>query len=185
MNALIERFALDTRGSIRRFSKGMKQKLGIVAAFMHDPRVLILDEPTSGLDPLMQNEFIRLVLEEKQRGKTILLSSHIFEEVERTCDDVVIIRDGRIAAQSSVQTLTSAQCKGYHIRTPDVERLKAFGYRTEEETAESCVVYVSGEGTPEFFRRLGTLTVRSLDVKAQTLEDAFLHFYSAGGERGE
>lgn len=66
-------------------SKGMKQKVAIVCALMHDPAVLILDEPTSGLDPLMQNRFIDLILEEKQRGKTVLMSSHMFEEVERTC----------------------------------------------------------------------------------------------------
>jgi ABC-2 type transport system ATP-binding protein len=68
-------FEFDPRGRIKRFSKGMKQKLGIVTAFMHDPEVLILDEPTSGLDPLMQNRFVELVTEEKEKGKTILMSS--------------------------------------------------------------------------------------------------------------
>lgn len=82
---LCERFELDASGRIRRMSKGMKQKVAIVCALMHDPAVLILDEPTSGLDPLMQNRFIDLILEEKQRGKTVLMSSHMFEEVERTC----------------------------------------------------------------------------------------------------
>ena len=96
--ALMARFELDPRGRIRRMSKGMKQKVGIVCAFMHDPAVLVLDEPTSGLDPLMQNRFIELVLEEKARGKTILLSSHMFEEVERTCDRVGILRQGKLAA---------------------------------------------------------------------------------------
>ena len=89
---LLERFELRPTGAIRRMSKGMKQKLGIVAAFMHDPKVLILDEPTSGLDPLMQNAFVELIQEEKQRGKTILMSSHMFEEVEKTCDRIGIIR---------------------------------------------------------------------------------------------
>ncbi|HUM56216.1 MAG TPA: ATP-binding cassette domain-containing protein, partial [Bacillota bacterium] len=84
-NELLERFELDAKGKLKKMSKGMKQKVGIVAAFMHDPGVLILDEPTSGLDPLMQNRFINLILEEKKRGKTILMSSHMFEEVERTC----------------------------------------------------------------------------------------------------
>ena len=66
----------------------MKQKIGIVAAFMHDPTILILDEPTSGLDPLMQSRFVELIEEEKKRGKTILLSSHMFEEVEKTCQQI-------------------------------------------------------------------------------------------------
>ena len=83
---LMERFELNPSAKIKKMSKGTKQKIGIICAFMQDPDILLLDEPTSGLDPLMQNEFIDLILEEKERGKTILLSSHIFEEVERTCD---------------------------------------------------------------------------------------------------
>lgn len=142
MKALIERFDLDTKGSMKHFSKGMKQKVGIVAAFMSDPRVLILDEPTSGLDPLMQNEFIKLVLEEKKRGKTILISSHMFEEVERTCDDVAIIKDGQILIHSDVKGLTSSKRKGYCVHTPDVEKLKSFGYETGEEMEDGCMVYV-------------------------------------------
>ena len=83
---LINRLELDTSIKIRRMSKGMKQKIALITAFMHDPEILILDEPTSGLDPLMQNLFIEFIKEEKQKGKTILMSSHNFEEVERTCD---------------------------------------------------------------------------------------------------
>ena len=86
------------RQKVRTFSGGMKQRLGIAQAVLNDPAVLVLDEPTSGLDPLMQNRFIELVLEEKARGKTILLSSHMFEEVERTCDRVGILRQGKLAA---------------------------------------------------------------------------------------
>ena len=93
MSEMIERFELDPKDKIKKMSKGMKQKLGIAAAFMHDPDMLILDEPTSGLDPLMQNRFIELMAEEKEKGKTIFLSSHMFEEVERTCDRIGIIRN--------------------------------------------------------------------------------------------
>lgn len=177
MNELIERFQLDTKGSIKRFSKGMKQKVGIVAAFMHDPDVLILDEPTSGLDPLMQNEFIDLILEEKKRGKTILLSSHMFEEVERTCDDVLIIRDGRIVAQSDVLSLKSSKRKAYVVQTPEVEKLKAFGYKLGAQTGEGCEVLIRGEETDKFIKDLSTISVAGLDVKTQSLEDIFLNFY--------
>lgn len=179
MKELIERFDLDTKGSIKHFSKGMKQKVGIVTAFMSDPKVLILDEPTSGLDPLMQNEFIKLILEEKERGKTILISSHMFEEVERTCDDVAIIKDGRILIHADVKGLTSSKRKGYCIRTPDVEQLKAFGYKTGEETENSCIVYVQGSETADFFKKLGGITVLDVDVKTQTLEDIFLQYYQS------
>ena len=98
MNELIERFELDPRGKVKKMSKGMKQKIGIISAFMSDAEVFILDEPTSGLDPLMQNRFVDLVLEEKKKGKTILMSSHIFEEIEKTCDRTAIIRNGKIVA---------------------------------------------------------------------------------------
>ena len=95
---LAERLGLDLSGELKRMSKGMKQKTGIVSAFMHDPEILVLDEPTSGLDPLMQAVFIDLVLEEKKNGKSVLMSSHLLEEVETTCDRIGMIREGRMAA---------------------------------------------------------------------------------------
>lgn len=118
---LCERFELDASGRIRRMSKGMKQKVAIVCALMHDPAVLILDEPTSGLDPLMQNRFIDLILEEKQRGKTVLMSSHMFEEVERTCARVGILREGRLAAVEEIGTLKARRSRTYSVTlsTPD------------------------------------------------------------------
>lgn len=112
---LLERFELDPRGKIKKMSKGMKQKLGIVAAFMHDPDILILDEPTSGLDPLMQSRFVRLVAEEKEHGKTILMSSHMFEEVERTCDRIGIIRGGALIAVDSTEALRERHIRSYTV----------------------------------------------------------------------
>lgn len=102
---LMERFELEPSGRIKKMSKGMKQKIGIVCAFMQDSGILILDEPTSGLDPLMQNVFVELLQEERGRGKTILMSSHIFEEVERTCGRAAIIRGGRLAAVEEMEHL--------------------------------------------------------------------------------
>ncbi|MEG1425844.1 MAG: ABC transporter ATP-binding protein [Raoultibacter sp.] len=161
MKQLVERFELDMRGKVKKYSKGMKQKLGIVIAFMHNPDVLVLDEPTSGLDPLMQSNFIDLVNEEKKKGKTILLSSHMFEEVERTCDNVLIIKDGRIIKQSDVAALKSEQRKTYIVKTKD----------GEEE------FHVRGEELSAFIKKLGTMDVLSLDAKAQGLEEIFMSFY--------
>jgi ABC-type multidrug transport system, ATPase component len=98
-NELCEYFDINPNVKIKRMSKGMKQKIALVIAFMHDPDIILLDEPTSGLDPLMQEKFCDLLLSEKERGKTILLSSHIFNEVEKTCDRVVIIKHGKIIAE--------------------------------------------------------------------------------------
>ena len=99
MRALIEFFELDTRMRIGRMSKGTKQKVGIVSAFMHAPDVLLLDEPTSGLDLLMQRRFVELVRAEKRRGTAILLSSHLLGEVESTCDRALFVRQGKLVAQ--------------------------------------------------------------------------------------
>jgi ABC-2 type transport system ATP-binding protein len=93
---LCKMFEVDTNQMIQKLSKGNKQKVALVAAFMHDPKVLILDEPTSGLDLLMQQKFLRLVNNAKAEGKSILMSTHNFDEVKRTCDRIIIIKDGEI-----------------------------------------------------------------------------------------
>lgn len=127
---LIELFELDVKGKIKKMSKGMKQKIGIVCAFMQDTETLLLDEPTSGLDPLMQNRFIDLILSEKKRGKTILMSSHIFEEIERTCDRCAIIKDGKLISVEPMEKFQGKQQKIYQFR-----------FATEKEAQEfSCQI---------------------------------------------
>jgi ABC-2 type transport system ATP-binding protein len=103
--SLIDRFEVDPKRRFREYSKGNKQKIGLVIALQHRPDLLILDEPTSGLDPLVQQSFYALVHEAKAEGRTTFLSSHILSEVERTCDRVAIIREGRIAKVDSVEGL--------------------------------------------------------------------------------
>ena len=101
---------------VKRMSKGMKQKIGIICAFMHEPEILILDEPTSGLDPLMQEAFIELVLEAKENGTTVLMSSHMFSEIEKTCDRTAIIRNGRITAIVDMNDISKSVHKEYKIK---------------------------------------------------------------------
>ncbi|MCI9614112.1 MAG: ABC transporter ATP-binding protein [Dorea sp.] len=156
---LLARFELDTKGKIKRMSKGMKQKLGIVAAFMHDPDIIILDEPTSGLDPLMQNRFIDLISDEKKRGKTLLMSSHIFEEVERTCGRIGIIQNGRMAAVDDADTLRRRHTRSYTVSLED------------EASAEAFAADFGG-----------TRTGLSVTVTTkQSLEEIFMNYY--GGEK--
>lgn len=152
---LLERFELDPKGKIKRMSKGMKQKLGITSAFMHDPMTLILDEPTSGLDPLMQGRFIELIAEEKAQGKTVLMSSHIFDEVERTCDRVGIIRDGRLTVVDSVEALRERHMRSYSV-----------ALSTEDEAA----AFARDFGGRQDGRKV-TLAAK------QSLEDIFMHYY--------
>lgn len=123
---LLELFELDPKSKIKKMSKGTKQKLGIVAAFMHDPDIILLDEPTSGLDPLMQNRFVNFVAKEKEQGKTILMSSHIFEEVERTCDRIGIIRKGRMISVDSAAALRERHTRSYTVTLENEAAAEAF-----------------------------------------------------------
>ena len=176
---LMERFELNPQGKIKKMSKGMKQKIGIICAFMHDPELLILDEPSSGLDPLMQNRFIELVLEEKQRGKTIFMSSHIFEEIERTCDRTAMIKDGRLISIEELQTLKASKHKTYKIMFATEELAEQFmneGFECEQ--VESTVVKVLPRNNLNYL--LATLSrydIVDLDITKLTLEELFLHFY--------
>ncbi|MDL2295325.1 ABC transporter ATP-binding protein [Lachnospiraceae bacterium OttesenSCG-928-E19] len=120
MNEMLQRFDLNPKGKINKMSKGMKQKISIVSAFMHDPDILILDEPTSGLDPLMQNRFLELIAEEKKRGKTILMSSHIFNEVEHACHRIGIMNKGKLVAVDTTDALREKHVHSYTV-TLDTE----------------------------------------------------------------
>ncbi|MDF2910994.1 MAG: transporter ATP-binding protein [Sporolactobacillus laevolacticus] len=182
-NQLIERFQFDPKTPIRKMSKGMKQKVGIVAAFMHDPDILILDEPTSGLDPLMQNLFVELILEEKQRGKTIFMSSHLFDEIERTCDRVAIIKDGRFVAVEDVQWLQSMQRKVFHVTLKSKEHLKMLresGLQMIDEDHLSVSIAIQGN-YDQLVRALAKCEVAQIDIVNQKLEDVFMHFYDRRG----
>ncbi len=180
---LLERFELDARGKMKKMSKGMKQKVGIVAAFMHDPAVLVLDEPTSGLDPLMQNRFIELVIEEKQRGKTILMSSHMFEEVERTCHRVGIVRAGKLAAVDSVDALKAAQIKRYIITLGSQEAAARFA--AEELQVESVqgnrVTVRVQNNIQQLVAAMNRHEIVNIAAPGQSLEEIFLHYYGDEG----
>lgn len=183
---LIEKLQIDVRTPIRKMSKGMKQKVGIVAAFMHDPAVLILDEPTSGLDPLMQSVFIELVLEAKDKGKTVMMSSHSFEEIDRTCDRAGIIKDGRIIAVEDVQRLQSMQRKIFDITVKskqDIDRIRQSGLEVIHEEPQRIQVALQGNYDP-FIQTLSSCQVVNLDVHAQKLEDIFMHYYDRKVTKG-
>lgn len=178
-NELIKRFKLDSKCKIKKMSKGMKQKVGIVVAFMHDPDILILDEPTSGLDPLMQNEFINLILEEKKRGKTILMSSHIFEEVEKTCNRVGIIKQGKIVSIEDIDTLKKSKHKLYAItfkNIEDVNRFKKENFYIKTINNNVVEVIIQND-INELIACLNNYQITNLDIVKQNLEEIFMHFY--------
>lgn len=181
---LIERFQLDAKTPIRKMSKGMKQKVGIIAAFMHDPAILILDEPTSGLDPLMQRVFIDFIIEEKNRGKTILMSSHSFQEIERTCDRAGIIKDGQLIAVEDVHDLQAMQRRLFEVtveQESDVETLKEAKLEIVDADGLKMKVAVQGDYN-HFIEVLSRCNVRNLDIHTQNLEELFMHYYVKEGE---
>lgn len=180
MKKLLERFELNPQGKIRKMSKGMKQKIGIVCAFMNRPGAVILDEPTSGLDPLMQNRFVELILEEKKKGTTILMSSHIFEEVEKTCDRTAIIRSGRIAAVENMQTLSGKRKKIYTVtlKNPEAAAKLAKEPGLEIKAVEGNQVEIAVRNEiGQVLGRLADYEPLDLDIKTQSLNEIFLHFY--------
>ena len=184
---LIERFELDTRGKIESLSKGMKQKLAIVTAFMHDPDILILDEPTSGLDPLMQTRFIDLLLAEKKRGKTILMSSHKFDEIERTCDRVGVIKEGRMIVQEDIIKLKAFETKSYLVKfgaPPNLPEIKRHGFSFKKFTENDFEIISSGDRIDDLIKVLSHEKVLVLNSNNQTLEEIFLQYYGQEVKKG-
>ncbi|MFJ7767918.1 ATP-binding cassette domain-containing protein [Streptomyces sp. NPDC097107] len=182
---LVERFELDPTKKGRTYSKGNRQKVALVAAFASDVDLLILDEPTSGLDPLMEEVFQRCVTEERERGRTILLSSHILSEVEELCDRVSIIRKGRTVESGSLaelrhltRTSVSAELAGAPdglARLPGVHDLDVQGRRVR--------LQVDTDKLDAVLRCLSESGVRSLTSTPPTLEELFMRHYQA--EAGE
>jgi len=183
-SALIERLQFDVDTPIRKMSKGMKQKVALVAAFMHDPSVIILDEPTSGLDPLMQKVFIEIVLEEKTQGKTFLMSSHSFPEIERTCDRAAIIKDGKIIAVKDIHELQSIQRKLFEVTFHSAEDAEAFASSgLYIESAQGNLVRVAVQGNyNKFMAETAKYNIHNVDVYTQNLEDVFMNYYDGKGE---
>lgn len=180
---LMHFFELDASGLIKKMSKGMKQKVGLVCAFMHHPEIVILDEPTSGLDPLMQTKFIEFILAEKDKGTTIFMSSHMIEEVEKTCDRVAIINAGKIVATETITDLKKRKSKKYMLEFQDEQELTRFldeEYVLERISSTKVMITIMGD-LQAFLHTLSNYKIIDLDVISQSLEDIFMHYYESGG----
>ncbi len=195
LNYLLDLFELNDiilKDETKRMSLGIKRKLAIVAAFMSDPDVLILDEPTSGLDPVMQEVFVKFIHEEKKRGKTILLSSHIFSEIDSTCDRIAIIKDGRIVSEFVADDLKHATRKFYTIEfntnndltefLDKVRRLSSFQIYNEEET--KCFISIEDKELNNLINLLSEYEVKTFSNKRESLEDYFMKFYKEDKDYG-
>jgi ABC-2 type transport system ATP-binding protein len=178
---LAERLELDPTVRIRQLSRGNRQKIGVVAAFMGDAPLLIMDEPTTGLDPLMQREFLALVAEAKAAGQTVFLSSHNLTEVERSCDRVAIIRDARIVQVSPVRELVDSHWRSINLVLAEPLPAGTFelpNVRVISATARDIHVMVLGDVNP-ILDRIAGLDVRDIAITTPDIEDIFLRFYDA------
>ncbi len=176
---LIKRFDLDLSRRVREYSKGMKQKLAVIVAFMHDPKLLILDEPTLGLDPLMQREFYNLLREFKEKGKTVFLSSHILSEVERVCDRVGIIRDGHLVATESVDEIREKKIRNVEVTFK--EKVEDTVFNLEGVTVlgrhnHTLKLVVKGDIAP-LVNKISSYKIEDLVIIPASLEEIFMEFY--------
>lgn len=195
LNEMLKLFELDDKvlsGETKRMSLGVKRKLSVVTAFMSDPDVLILDEPTSGLDPVMQERFIELIHDEKKRGKTIMLSSHIFSEIDSTCDRIAIIKDGRIVSEFIADELKHASRKYYTISFDDTAGKRQFlkdctkipSFIFIKENENIVDISVEDRDLNDIICMLSSLSVRSFSNRKETLEDYFMKFYKEDKDFG-
>lgn len=176
-------FQVDLGMKIGQLSKGNRQKIGLIQAFMHEPEVLILDEPTGGLDPLMQEVFFELVRGSKARGATLFISSHNLSEVQKVCDQVGFIRAGRLIAEQTISELASQAMQTYNISFADdaplAELGRIKGAQVRANTPRHVTVKIKGELKP-LFLTLARHKVNGLEREEINLEEEFMRFYSGG-----
>ncbi|MCI4659283.1 ABC transporter ATP-binding protein [Cryobacterium sp. ZS14-85] len=200
IDELAERFHLDLGQPVRKLSRGNKQKLGIVQAFMHEPELLVLDEPTSGLDPLMQQEFLLLVKEARDAGQTVFLSSHVISEIQQAADEVAILRDGRIITVASVEALRQTAVRHLRMTATGIRPADLAGLLgglagmaglvctavTSQTGAAATEATATLEGAIQpFIQAVSTLSLTDLVLEEPDLEESVLALYTAPGESAE
>ena len=176
-NELSKVLKINENKKIEDLSLGNLKKVGIVLALMHEPEILILDEPTSGLDPIMQNIFHNILLQEKNRGVTILYSSHVLSEVSNLCDRVGFIKDGVIIKEDSIQNILKNNYTYLKITSKDIEtiknELKLYVYKQNGNE----IVFVNNMETNLLISKLSKYNIEKLLIEEIPLEDLFMNYY--------
>ena len=185
---VINALQLDPTANLRRMSKGMKQKTALVAAFMHSPEIIILDEPTTGLDPLMRDAFVNIIKEEKARGATIIMSNHMFDELEETCDYVGFIKDGHHIDVIDMEKMRTMPYRDYVISFSKEKDYKEFDTSKMEVLEKddfelSLTIRVQLKDINEAVKEFRNRDIKSLTEKKHTLEEYFLN--DVGGQNNE
>lgn len=183
---LEKRFKADLDKKLGELSRGNRQKINIIQAFMHQPKILILDEPTSGLDPLMQEAFYELINEVRARGATVFASSHILSEVQKMCDRVGIIRDGKLVVERNISEMAVEAAQTFDItfsgKVPLAGLKKIKGLKLTSQSGKSVTIHVHGELSP-VFAILAKNNVVKIDSRNLDLEEVFMQFYQAKGAK--
>lgn len=179
-NELIEKLQLDPKANLKRMSKGMKQKTALVAALMANQEIIILDEPTTGLDPLMRDAFLSIIKEEHKKGKTIFMSSHMFNELETTCDKVAMIDKGKIVDVVDMNTIKNRPIKEYkvefidrfnYIKFKENEKVKIL---RDQEKYNQLTIEINKTDLKEFFNILKNYQVKFISENKYNLEKYFM-----------
>ena len=187
IDTLARRLDLDLSRQVRKLSKGNKQKLGIVQAFMHTPDLLVLDEPTSGLDPLVQHEFLALTREARDNGQTVFLSSHVLSEIQQVADTVAILRSGRVVTVSDVDSLRASAVRRVSVAFADATAQAVHDVLSRDPhlaeltitAGEQLTVAGSVEGDIDpFIKAIAGFTVTHLTVEEPDLEESVLGLYA-------
>jgi ABC-2 type transport system ATP-binding protein len=183
LDELTERLDLDITKKVKSLSRGNRQKVAIVLAMMHDPEILILDEPTLGLDPLMQQEFYTILGEFRERGKTVFLSSHILSEVERSCDRVGIVKQGRLVDVRSIEDLRQNKIRHMDVTFTEPVKSSEFEQLPEvlevQELNQHLRITIRGD-VDTLIKQIALHPVEDLTFTQPSLEDFFLSFYGPG-----
>lgn len=178
MQQLAKRLDLDLSRKIEDLSFGNRKKVGIVQALLHEPKLLILDEPTGGLDPLMQHVFFELLAEERSKGTTIFFSSHILSEVQKMCDRVAIIREGKLVQVESIDNLTRNSFKTVTLRynEPTEPQLDLDGIKGQETHGNEVHLLYGGD-VKALLSRIQAEPITDVRIEEPSLEEIFMHYY--------
>lgn len=179
---LINYFSFNAKTKIKKMSKGMKQKVGLIAAFMHKPKVLVLDEPTSGLDPLMQEKFNTIIRNFKKEGTTIFMSSHIFGEIENTCDKVAVIKKGKIISEVTIEDMKNNAEKKYELQFSTVAEYNKFlkenwNIIERNEVTKTLKILVPNSSVNRFLKDISGFQLAQFKELPFSLEEHFIKFY--------
>ena len=175
---LVEKLKLDETKMVEELSLGNSKKLGIVLAFMHEPKLLILDEPTSGLDPIMQQVFYELLREERKKGTTIFYSTHILSEISKICDRIGIIKEGQLVAIETIEEMQKKNLTFVTIKSKDISKIIADLKLDMQADEEDTIRFKNDIPLNQMIKVISNYKIDKLLMEEATLEDIFLHYYN-------